>query len=98
MNKRCIKRIEVRYGDIEVDLFDFHKFDDFSRMSETVADGLEAGNMNEAEAERMMAAKFEGIFGAGSCQKSFGTDMPSILQFVEFWDKFFPLLGKWLKE
>lgn len=99
MNKTCIKRIEVRYGYIEVDLFDSSsQFDDFARASEMAADGIEAGNMDEAEAERMVAAKFEGIFGARSCQKTFGTDTPSILQFAEFWDKFSPLLEKWLKE
>lgn len=97
--KECIKQIEVRYGCIEFDLTDSaSKMNDFGRVSDMVADKLEAGSMDEMEARRLFTGKFEEIFGAGSCQKTFGTDIPGILQLEEFWDKFSPLLEKWLKE
>ena len=96
--ERCIKRIEVRYGYIEIDLTDSgSKMIDFGKMSDMVADKLEAGSMNETEARKLLAGKFEGIFGTGSCQKTFGTAIPGILQLEEFWNKFSILLTDWKK-
>lgn len=97
--KKCIKRIEVRYGYIEIDLTDSaSQMDAFSRVSDMVADKLKIGNLGEMEDRRLLAGKFEDIFGIGSCQKTFGTDTPDILQLEEFWNKFSRLLQGWLKK
>ena len=50
------------------------------------------------KADRALAEKFERIFGRGACKKTFGTDIPSVPQFEEFWGKFEPLLNGWLEE
>lgn len=101
MKKRHIKRIEVRYGYIEINLLTASKkMTRFSRASEMVVDRLQDGGdrADTEEGQKLLAAKFEEIFGAGACQKTFGTDTPGILQFAEFWDKFSPLWEKWSRE
>lgn len=96
-----MKKIEVLDGYIEIDLISCSsKLDDFARMVDGIASRLETkeGGLDEEKTGRILAEKFDAVFGRRSCQKTFGTDTPGILQFAEFWDKFSPLLEEWLKE
>ena len=98
MKKAIIKRIQVRNGCITVNLITFlPAICDFVETVEAIkpADGRKT---DEMEIRKILAGKFEGMFGRDSCRKTFGTDIPSLAQISEFLDKFEPLLKGWLKE
>lgn len=98
MKKSFIKRIKVEGGCITVNLATFlPAICDFVETVEAIkpADGRKA---DEIEIRKILAGKFERIFGRDSCRKTFGTDIPSLAQISEFLDKFEPLLKGWLKE
>lgn len=98
MKKPFVKRIKVEGGCITVNLITFLQvICDFEKTVEAIkpADGRETGEM---EIRKILAGKFERIFGRGSCRKTFGTDIPSLAQISEFLDKLEPLLKGWMDE
>lgn len=101
MKKSCIKKIRVSGGYIRFNILSgAEKLAGFAGAARALADSLE-GRKNgpwPTKADRALAEKFERIFGRGACKKTFGTDIPSVPQFEEFWGKFEPLLNGWLEE
>lgn len=96
-----IKTIEVNNGCIQIDILSSaKKLADFAKSANAFADSLEVGENKPgaARAGKALAKNFDQIFGRGACRKTFGTDIPSIPQFDEFWNKFEPLLNGWLKD
>lgn len=50
------------------------------------------------EFRKALAKEFNKIFGKNACWKTFGTRLPSVFQFEEFYTKFAVLLNQWCGE